>query len=229
MMSKVLNELCQEIIATTALLNVICEISPGLSKDKLKDREEEYSITLSPVVKTFYSEIDSFKLAWEFHNEELSKSNTFIEGHAKILNFHKMFMGFDGGFWRGELWFENTPKRDLQFLKRLKVLDYYGKDSVQCVCLEITDDHVLSPNLWLFYEGLKPMRMEFDLTEYASKLRQTKAIWGWQFFYVDVNLSEPKFEAVKENCEMVIQWYGKIFSDGFESELADRYHKRLKH
>jgi hypothetical protein len=58
-------------------------------------------------------------------------------------------------------------------------------------------------------------------------LRQTKAIWDWQFFYVDINLSDKKYEAIKENSELVIQWYGKIFSDGFDSELRDRYHKSL--
>jgi len=227
-MNSVLNELCGEINAIAALQNVVCDLSPGLSQDKLNERQQEYSVTLSPEVRTFFSELDGFKLAWEFHTEELSRSHTFIEGHVRILNFHKMFMGFDGRFWRGELWSEKTPERDLQFLKGLQVLDYYGKDSVECVCLERTDDRVLSPNLWLFYQGLIPMRMEFNLTEYASKLRQTKGIWGWQFFYVDVNLSEHEFEAVKDNCEMVIQWYGKIFRDGFESELAERYHKRLK-
>jgi len=116
----------------------------------------------------------------------------------------------------------------LEFLKRLKVLDYYGKDSVQCVCLEVTTEDVLSPNLWLFYQGLKPLRMEFDLSEYLIKLRQTRAIWGWQFFYVELNLSARKYEAIKENCELVIQWYGKIFTDGFDSELKERYQKLLR-
>jgi hypothetical protein len=226
-MSKTLIELCKEITSAPALQNVACDLSPGLAAEKINDLEEEYSITISPVVRKFFSELDGFKLAWEFHNDQLGASNTYIEGSSKILNFHKMFMGFDGRFWRDELWFDNTPPADLQFLKRLKVLDYYGKDSVQCVCIEITNDDVLSPNLWLFYQGLKPLRMEFDVSEYLNKLRQTKAIWGWQFFYVDINLSDKRYEAIKENCELVIHWYGKIFSDDFDSELRDRYRKLL--
>jgi hypothetical protein len=227
-MSKTLIELCKEITSTPTLQNVVCERSPGLAAEKLDDREEEYSVTISPVVRKFFSELDGFKLAWEFHNDELSAANTFIEGSSKILDFHKMFMGFDGRFWRDDLWSDSTPEADLEFLKRLKVLDYYGKDSVQCVCLEVTTEDVLSSNLWLYYQGLKPLRMEFDLNEYVNKLRQTKAIWGWQFFYVDVNLSNKKYEAIKENSELVIQWYGKIFSDGFDSELRDRYGKSLR-
>ncbi len=227
-MSKILFDLCKEITSSPALRNVVCDRSPGLAANKLDDLEEEYSVKISPVVRSVFSELDRFKLAWEFHNDELSIANTYIEGSSKILEFHKMFMGFDGRFWRDELWFENTPEADLKFLKRLKVLDYYGKDSVQCVCLEITNEDELSPNLWLFYQGLKPLRMEFDLSEYLNKLRQTKAIWGWQFFYVDINLSDKKYEAIKENSELVIQWYGKIFSDAFDSELRDRYHKSLR-
>jgi hypothetical protein len=226
-MSKTLIELCKEIASAPALQNVACDLSAGLAAEKINDLEEEYSITISPVVRKFLSELDSFKLAWEFHNNELRASNTYIEGSSRILNFHKMFMGFDGRFWLDELWFDNTPPADLQFLKHLKVLDYYGKDSVQCVCIEITSDDVLSPKLWLFYQGFKPLRMEFDVSQYLHKLRQTKAIWGWQFFYVDINLSDKRYEAIKENCELVITWYGKIFSDGFDSELRDRYRKLL--
>jgi len=227
-MRETLNELCQEITHATALRNVVCEISAGLSAEKLTDREEEYSVKLSPAVRDFFSVSDGMKLAWEFHNDELSAANTFIEGSAKILDFHKMFMGFDGRFWRGELWSETSPESDLKFLKRLKVLDYYGKDSVQYVCLEVTTENVLSGNLWLYYQGLKPMRMEFDLDDYAKKLRQTRGIWGWPFFYVDVNLSNRKYEGIKENIELVIQWFGKIFPDNFDSELKDRYRKLLK-
>ena len=227
-MSNTLIELCQEITSAPTLRNVVCDPSAGIAADKLDDLQEEYSVTIDPAVKSFWSKLDGFKLAWEFHSDELTASNTFIEGSAKILNFHKMFKGFDGRFWRGELWFEDTPPADLKFWKRLKVLDYYGKDSVQCVCLEITNENVLSPELWLYYQGLKPLRMEFDLSEYLNKLRQTKAIWGWQFFYVDINLSGRRYEAIRENAELVIQWYNKIFVDGFESELKDRYRKLLK-
>ncbi len=226
-MSKTLIDLCKEMSSAAKLQNVVCDLSEGLAADKLDDREKEYSITISPLVRSFFSELNGFKLAWEFHDDELSAANTYIEGSSKILEFHKMFMGFDGRFWRDELWFENTPESDLKFLKRLKVLDYYGKDSVQCVCLEITNEDELSPNIWLYHQGFKPLRMEFGLNEYVNKLRQTKAIWGWQFFYVDLNLSDKKSEAIKENSELVIQWYGKIFSDGFESELRDRYSKSL--
>lgn len=227
-MRETLIELCKEITSPPTLRNVVCDLSAGLSEEKLADREEEYSVTMNPVVRKFFSELDGFKLAWEFHNDELTAANTYIEGSAKILDFHKMFMGFDGGFWEDELWFEDTREADLKFLKRLKVLDYYGKDSVQCVCLEVTADKVLSPNLWLYYQGLEPMRMEFDLSEYVDKLRQTKAIWSWPFFYVDINLSNRRYEGIKKNVDLVIQWYGKIFSDGFDSELRDRYHKSLR-
>jgi hypothetical protein len=226
-MYETLNELCQTINATASLENVTCEISPGLPAQKLKDREEEYSITLSAQARRFFSELGGLKLSWEFHNDELRAGSTFIEGSSKILDFHKMFMGFDGRFWRDELWFASTPDNDLQFLKRLKVLDYYGKDSVQCVCLETMDDGLLSPNLWLFYQGIKPLRMELDLNEYPNMLRQSKAIWAWQFFYSDIDLSDPKHEGVKENCDLTLKWYGEIFSDGFEAELSDRYRKLL--
>ena len=226
-MNKTLIELCKDITSAPPLQNVVCELSPGLSAEKLDDREQEYSVTMSPAVRRFFSELDGFRLAWEFHNDELSAAHTFIEGSSKILNFHNMFMGLDGRFWRDELWFENTPEADLKFLKRLKVLDYYGKDSVQCVCLEVTNDNVLSPNLWLFYQGLEPIRMEFDLSEYVDTLRHTKAIWGWPFFYIDINLSNRRYEGIKKNVDLVIQWYGKIFSDGFDSELRDRYRKSL--
>jgi len=226
-MSKTLRDLCKEITSAPVLRNVVCDLSAGVAADKLDDLQQEYSVTIDPAVRSFFSELNGFKMAWEFHNDELSASNTFIEGSARILDFHKMFMGFDGRFWRNELWFENTRKSDLRFLRRLKVLDYYGKDSVQCVCLEITNEDVLSPNIWLYYQGLKPLRMEFALDEYVHKLQKTKAIWGWQFFYVDINLSDKRYEAIKENSELVIQWYGKIFSDGFDSELRDRYHKSL--
>ena len=93
------------------------------------------------------------------------------------------------------------------------------------MCVEATTEDAFAESLAL-YQGLKP-EMEFDLSEYPKILRQTRAIWGWQFFFVDIKLSDRKYEAIKENCELVIQWYGKIFSDGFDSELKERYQKLL--
>jgi hypothetical protein len=139
-----------------------------------------------------------------------------------------MFKGFNGNFWRDEIWTGKIPAAELDFRKRLKVFDYCGIGSMQATCLEVTEDNVLSPALWLYTQGMKPLRLQFDLNEYADKLLQTKGIWGWQFFYTDISLRDENHVAIKENCELIVEWYDKIFPGDFIEELKKKYQKLVK-
>jgi len=195
--------------------------------NKLDSLEQEYSVVLSPVVRQFFGMANGFDLAWRFQDDALARFDTYIEGRAQLLSFHQMFLGFDGRFWRDELWVENAPQRDSPFLRNLKVIDYYNH-SIESVCLAVTEHDVLSPELWLYQQAGPPLRLLFDLGKYLGNLRRFRAIWGWQWFYTDINLARHEYEAVRQNCELILKWYPTIFGDDGSSELNERYRKLMR-
>jgi hypothetical protein len=217
--------LCDTIRGATGLLDVTCDPSPGVTKETLPDLEEEYSVTISPEVSEFFTSVNGLRLAWRYEAPELAAANTYIEGRAKLLTFHEMMMGFDGRFWCDELWTESMPAAQLAFAKRLKVVDYFGTDYPRCVCLEIVDG-VVTPRLWLNRQGQRVKPLELDLSGYLSALRETKAIWGWQYLYADLNLSRD--ESARATCEEIVAWYPRIFEDGFGAQLRERMRSRFR-
>ena len=68
----------------TNLQNVICDLSPRLSVAKLKDRRR--SIRLWVGGTKVPSQLDGFKLGWEFHHEELETAIRSLR-QFKILIF----------------------------------------------------------------------------------------------------------------------------------------------
>jgi hypothetical protein len=209
------HSLCEAI--HRSLRSVTCEHSPGLTSQKLSDREQEFSVTLGPEARDFFASVNGLRMEWRYETEELVANNTYVEGRTRLLDFHQMMQGFDGRFWRDELAFE----------KRLKVLDYVSGDSSRYVCLEIVDD-VITSTLWLHQQTRPPLRLEITLDRYLDALRETKGIWDWQFLYADVDLSRHEWSAIRTGCEELVTWYPRIFEDGVETHLRERLRQRLR-
>lgn len=225
---KKLDAFINQLEKISPLSNIVFEKEPGLLPDNWVDLKEQFSVSISEDVKLFYKEINGFTLSWEYHSDELEKQNLFIEGFARILSFSEMMAGFDGRLWRNELWDDKTPGADQVFYKRLKVFDYFGKDNVHCVCLELSTENLLTNKLWIFRQGNKPVPMSINIDEYIDKLCFTKGFWGWQYLYTDDAFSLKDLEGVQTDIDLALNNYSKIFPENVYNELTELYHKKQK-
>ncbi|WP_299441106.1 hypothetical protein [uncultured Aquimarina sp.] len=210
---KKIKGLIAELSSLSSISDVVFEKGIGISSEDFMDYSKEYELAIPDEVKGFYSEFDGFKLIWNYRTNELNAANTLIEENVEILSFYNMFKGYDGRSWENEIWDEQTPMNDLSLYKRLKILDYFEKDNVHCVCIEISKENVLTTKLWLFRQGYKPIPMTIDVTQYIDKLCFTKGFWGWQYYFTNVDFSSSEFEGIKLDIQNSMAFYSKFFPE----------------
>jgi len=208
--------------------NIVFEVADPIHREKFKDIQEEFSVEIDEQIKKVYASFNGLRVKWEYESANTKKDSGPVEGSVRILKFQDMMIGFDGHMWRNELWMDNMKKDTLGFYQRLKPFDYYATEAVQCVCVEMTSDRKLTANLWIYDQGYEPLRLNITLEDYFIMLLKSKGIWGWQFFYTNINLAEKKNKIVRDNCKFIIDNYGKIFNDGFEKELVTIFEKLQK-
>lgn len=179
----------------------------GIKEEDFADYSEEFLLIIAEEVKKFYSEFDGLKVEWKY-NPAKQKST---EGYVNILPFYKMVLGNNDTLWENEIWGKQTPDKDLAFYKNLKIFDYFEKDNVHCVCLEVSGK-TITPNLWIFREGYEPVPMKINITEYIEKLIYTKGFWGWQYLFTDINLSLDKHEGLLAGIKESIESWSDLFS-----------------
>ncbi|WP_299189523.1 hypothetical protein [uncultured Aquimarina sp.] len=210
---KKIKGLITELSSVPSISDVVFEKGIGISSEDFIDYSEEYELTIPGDIKDFYSEFDGFKLIWNYRTNELNTTNTLIEESVEVLSFYNMVKGYDGGSWENEIWDEHMLISDLELYKRLKVLDYFEKDNVHCVCVEVSEKNVLTTKLWLFRQGYKPIPMTIDITQYIDKLCFTKGFWGWQYYFTNADFSSSEFEGIKLDLQNSMTFYSKFFPE----------------
>ncbi|NHF58035.1 hypothetical protein FK220_001695 [Flavobacteriaceae bacterium TP-CH-4] len=228
MIKDKLISLCRS-LESEKLEEVYIDIGNPIKGYQFSDFEYEYAVTVHDKVKSIYTVFNGLRIKWQFHSKNIETKFDYLEGNIQLLNFRDMMIGYDGRAWKNEIWSDKTEETELKFFQRLKPFDYFGTDTVRCVCLEMTEDRILTPDLWLFNLGHVPLRMEIQIDEYIGLLEKTKGIWGWQYFYTKIDLSDKKNSAIRENCEFIINSYPKVFDDKFENELESLFQKLVSY
>lgn len=206
---KKIEHLVAELKAVPHISNLIFEKNAGIRDEDFKDYADEFSIKVANNVKEFYTELDGFSLTWKYNQIASDSTNQSFEGYINILPFYKMFLGDNDNLWENEIWGNHTSDKELSFYKNLKIFDYFEKDNIHCVCLEISHD-TITENLWIFREGYQPLPMKINLEEYIEKLIDTKGLWGWQYLYAEVNLSLDQYEGTREGIKESIALWSEL-------------------
>ncbi|MBW1297382.1 hypothetical protein [Aquimarina litoralis] len=219
-----IEKLIEKLKTSSFISNVNFESGLGISTEDFLDYSKEYTITISDEIKSFYSEFDGLRLSWNYISGHVESNQTIISENTKILPFYQMISGYDGNFWEGEIWSQNTSEKISSFYKRLKVFDYIENDNVHCICLELSLDNMLTPKMWIFRGGYTPIPLNIDITQYVDKLCQTKGFWGWQYLFTDIDLNSPENEGIKLGLKDSLRSYLNFFP---EMRHLDFY-KRMK-
>lgn len=208
---KKIQDLVEELKKVPNISNLVFEKNTGIREEDFVDYANEFSIKISKEVKELYSQFDGFILKWKYTLNDSKSKNISFEGDIEIFPFYKMFLGYNDNLWENEIWGNHTPDKDITFYKNLKIFDYFEKDNVHCICIEISNN-TLTQNLWIFREGYEPIPMTINITEYIDKLIYTKGFWGWQYLYTNVNLSLDKHKGIFDGIKESIELWSKLLS-----------------
>lgn len=221
-----IQQMAEEIKLNPLLELTAFTILPGIERKKILEKEEEYSVKFDEEIVDLYEALGGLKFKWKLRNGaaiEL-KNKEMVEGSCWLLEPDTMMMGFDGRHWLNELWNEAMPKEKKEFKSNLKILDYFGSDNVDAVCLEIRDDQI-TPNLWVNDLDFDAHPLEIDLEKYLDLIIESRGMWGWQFFYTAMQWPD----ALKNNANILLDALPKLFPQGkIISDLKKRYAERTK-
>lgn len=220
---QILNKLITEISGNQIFTIATKKFGEGLLVQELKDLEEELNVKIHDNIHNVYRQFNGFKFNWNAAEPSKIKGNIVLDGTINILKFYDMMIGYDGNHWLNELWFENMPTNKKALHQSLKIFDYYNTESIQCVCLQMSKQRELIPKLWLFSQGLPALELSITFSDYFNMIYKTKAIWGWQSFFVKQSLKGERYFSMRRNCELIIEGYVSYFDDNFEEELKNRY------
>jgi hypothetical protein len=224
---KKIEDLVTELKTIPNISNLTFKKNTGIREEDFADYADEFSIKIAKVVKDFYTEVDGFSLTWKYNPVTSGSPIQPFEGYINILPFYKMFLGTDDNLWENEIWGNQTPDKDLSFYKNLKIFDYFEKDNIHCVCLEISDG-TLTENLWIFREGYLPLQMKIGLEEYIEKLISAKGLWGWQYLFTKADLSLEEFEGIREGIKESITLWSELLAPNVLTKIKTDFNNAIK-
>ena len=205
------------------------EFKEPLSTYKIEQKEEEYGLRLTNAIKAFYRVCGRLRLKWKLRDPrdlEIDFKGS-VEGSVNILDIDTVIMGFDGRHWLNELWTEKMSESDKAFKKRLKIFDYFGSDNVDAVCLEVKEG-ALIPELWVNNLDYGAFRLNLDLDDYLQTLLRTRGIWGWQFFYADINWFNSNY-GIRNTAEHILKVFPQLFGqEPILKQFEDLYEQKSK-
>lgn len=224
---KKIENLVAELKRIPNISNLIFEKQLGIREEDFIDYSDEFSIKISKDIKEFYSELDGFSLTWRYNPVNPNSKNLSFEGYINILPFYKMLLGNNDNLWENEIWGNHTSAKDIPFYKNLKIFDYFERDNVHCVCIEVVDN-TITQNLWIFREGYKPVPMKINITEYIENLIYTKGFWGWQYLFTDINLSLDKYEGIRTGIKESIELWEQLLSPEALAKIKKDFNNIIK-
>lgn len=87
-------------------------------------------------------------------------------------------------------------------------------------CLRFSDK---ATEVWLYNENGKAFKLSLDLAGYFKEMVRLKAIFGWQYFFADVDFKNPEFSVIKESLQTKLSHLKAVFPD----EKYDDFLQRL--
>ena len=110
-----------------------------------------------------------------------------------------------------QLWNDYNSKEERRLLSELLPFDDHpnGGDGMMG-CLRFTNEN---HEVWFYNENGEHFKMKLDLSGYLLKLIELKAIYGWQYLFIDADWKKLQFNIVKSELKKRLQVLNEIFPD----------------
>ncbi len=119
------------------------------------------------------------------------------------------------------LWNDTHNEKERKILSELMPFDDHPESGDGMMgCLRIVNDNY---EPWLYTENSEYYKMNLDISGYLDKLIQLKAIYGWQYLFVDLDLKEPQFNVVSKELKKRLQ----VLKACFPGASLNSYLKKL--
>lgn len=99
-----------------------------------------------------------------------------------------------------ELWSEETPPEEVEFLKKLHVIDQRPNAGDNKFAAFKLEQGRMPPEIW-YYDRGDCFKMDIDYPGYLGALMDTKGITDWQYLFCDVDLTETLQAGLDEKLE----------------------------
>ncbi|MEE1803291.1 hypothetical protein PUR57_32275 [Streptomyces sp. JV176] len=83
------------------------------------------------------------------------------------------------------------------------------------------------PELWYHDFRRGTYKLDIDYCQYLNTLCVTKGVWGWQYLFTDVSLTERDFRSFALNLEKSLEILPRLFPDHDYTDLRTRLQERL--
>lgn len=121
-----------------------------------------------------------------------------------------------------QLWNDYNNEEEKKKLSELLPFDDHprGGDGMMGCLRFMNGDH----QVWFYNENGEYFRMKLDLSGYLMKLIEMKAIYGWQYLFVDVEWKKPQFKIVRSELKKKLL----VLKEIFPATSMDGYLKRIQ-
>jgi hypothetical protein len=140
------------------------------------------------------------KIFWEYLD---SSGNSIPFGETHLISIEQVVsIGV-------QLWNDYNNEEERKLLSELLPFDDHpnGGDGMMGCLRFINENH----EVWFYNENGEYFKIKLDLAGYLMKLIELKAVYGWQYLFIDVDWKRPQFKSVKSELKKRLQVLNEIF------------------
>jgi hypothetical protein len=153
------------------------------------------------------------KIVWSFTDDY---GNLLPMGETHLISIEAVIAS------KTKLWSGSNTTEEKEVLSELMLFDDHPEAGDGMMgCLRLNND-MYEP--WFINENGEFFKMKLDLAGYLIRLSELKAVYGWQYFFIDVDLKKPPFDVVRSDLKKRLT----ILDSCFPDNSYTNYSKKLK-